>query len=62
MWILQALAQRQGLTWDYRDVGEMFDEMRSTMPSLAGMSWQRQRLEAEAAITYPFFDVQLIFI
>lgn len=51
LWILQALAQRLGLPWDYQGVGEVFDEMCSTMPSLAGMRWER--LEAEGAITYP---------
>ncbi len=51
LWILQALAQRLGLAWNYSHVGEVFDEMCSTMPSLAGMRWQR--LEAEGAITYP---------
>lgn len=51
LWILQALAQRLGLTWDYQHVGEVFDEMCSTMPNLGGMRWQR--LEAEGAITYP---------
>ena len=51
LWILQALAQRLGLAWDYQHVGSVFDEMCSTMPSLAGMRWQR--LDAEGAITYP---------
>ncbi len=51
LWILQALAQRLGLAWDYQHVGEVFDEMCSTMPNLGGMRWQR--LEAEGAITYP---------
>lgn len=51
LWIIQQMARRLGLEWHYSSVAEVFDEMRKTMPSIAGMTWQR--LEAEGAVTYP---------
>ena len=51
LWIIQQMAQRLGLDWTYGHVSEVFDEMRHTMPSIAGITWQR--LEAEHAVTYP---------
>jgi formate dehydrogenase major subunit len=51
LWLLQQLAQRLGLPWQYADVGEVFDEMRRTMPSIAGITWQR--LQRDGAVTYP---------
>jgi len=51
LWIIQEIAKRLGLNWDYRHVSEVFDEMRHTMPSIAGMTWER--LEREHAVTYP---------
>ncbi|MCE2657309.1 MAG: formate dehydrogenase subunit alpha [Rubrivivax sp.] len=54
LWIIQDMARQLGLPWRYRDVGDVFDEMRQTMPSIAGMSWSR--LQREHAITYPCTD------
>lgn len=51
LWIIQELAQRMGLNWNYTHVSQVFEEMRHTMPSIAGISWQR--LENEDAVTYP---------
>ncbi len=51
LWIIQSLAQRLGLAWNYGHVSEVFDEMRHTMPSIAGITWER--LEREHAVTYP---------
>jgi len=51
LWIIQEIAKRLGLNWDYRHVSEVFDEMRHTMPSIGGMTWER--LEREHAVTYP---------
>ncbi len=51
LWIIQELANRLGLPWAYRHVGEVFNEMRLTMPSIAGITWDR--LEREHAVTYP---------
>jgi len=51
LWIIQSLAQRLGLAWNYGHVSEVFDEMRHTMPSIAGITWDR--LEREHGVTYP---------
>jgi len=51
LWIIQQLAQQLGLGWHYGHVSEVFDEMRHTMPSIAGITWER--LEREHAVTYP---------
>ena len=51
LWIIQQLAQRLGLDWQYTHVSEVFDEMRHTMPSIGGITWER--LEREHAVTYP---------
>jgi formate dehydrogenase major subunit len=51
LWIIQQIAQRLGLDWQYGDVSEVFDEMRHTMPSIAGITWDR--VEREHAVTYP---------
>ncbi len=51
LWILQELAKRLGLDWHYSHVSEVFDEMRHTMPSIGGITWER--LEREDAVTYP---------
>ncbi|WP_404379634.1 formate dehydrogenase subunit alpha [Caenispirillum salinarum] len=49
--IIQAIACRLGLEWDYAGPAEVFAEMRRCMPSIAGISWDR--LEREGAVTYP---------
>jgi formate dehydrogenase major subunit len=51
LWIVQQIARRLGLDWQYAHVSEVFDEMRHTMPSIAGITWER--LEREHAVTYP---------
>ena len=51
LWIIQQMAQRLGLDWHYHHVSEVFDEMRRTMPNIAGITWDR--LEREHAVTYP---------
>ena len=51
LWIIQQMAQRLGLDWNYAGVADVFDEMRNAMPSIAGITWQR--LEAQDAVTYP---------
>ena len=40
LWIIQQIAARMGLDWHYTDVGEVFDEMRLIMPSIAGVTWR----------------------
>jgi formate dehydrogenase major subunit len=50
-WILNELAKRVGLNWPYQHISEVFDEMRRSMPSIGGITWER--LEAEHSVTYP---------
>ncbi|HJZ32562.1 MAG TPA: formate dehydrogenase subunit alpha [Hyphomicrobiaceae bacterium] len=49
--LIQALAQRIGLDWNYTDVGQVFTEMAEVMPSLKNITWER--LLREDAVTYP---------
>ncbi len=51
LWIIQQIGTRMGLKWDYQHVSEVFDEMRHSMPSIGGMTWDR--LTREDSITYP---------
>ncbi len=51
LWIIEQIARRLGLDWNYGHVSEVFDEMRHTMPSIGGITWDR--LEREHAVTYP---------
>ncbi len=50
-WIIQELANRLGLGWDYSHPKDVYDEMRQTMDSLGGIPWER--LEREDSVTYP---------
>ncbi len=49
--LVQAIAQRMGLNWQYAHPREIYAEMAALMPSLAGITWAR--LESEGAATYP---------
>ncbi|WP_280152378.1 formate dehydrogenase subunit alpha [Piscinibacter sp. XHJ-5] len=51
LWIIQQMARQLGLDWPEAPVSVVFDEMRRTMPSIAGITWDR--LEREHAVTYP---------
>ena len=51
LWIIQEIARRIGLDWNYAGPGEVFAEMARVMPSLDNISWER--LERESAVTYP---------
>ena len=51
LWIIQQIAAQMGLDWNYQHVSEVFDEMRHTMPSIGGITWDR--LEREHGVTYP---------
>ena len=51
LWIVQQIGKRMGLPWRDDPVSVVFDEMRKTMPSIAGITWER--LEREHAVTYP---------
>ncbi|MEO1206555.1 MAG: formate dehydrogenase subunit alpha [Pseudomonadota bacterium] len=49
--LIQALANRIGVKWDYKDVDEVFSEMASVMPSFDNITWER--LLQEDSVTYP---------
>ena len=55
LWIIQQLAKRLGLNWNYlgpdSGVEAVFNEMRRAMPSIAGITWAR--LQSESSVTYP---------
>ncbi len=50
-WIIQEIARRMGLDWQYDHPRDVFAELRQAMPSITGISWER--LEREDAVTYP---------
>jgi len=50
-WIIQEIARRIGLDWNYEGPRAIFAEMAAVMPSLANITWER--LEREGAVTYP---------
>jgi len=50
-WIIQEIARRIGLNWHYQNPSDVFAEMRTVMPSLNGITWER--LEREGSVTYP---------
>src|SRR6185369_11441341 len=50
-WILNELARRVGVDWYYAHPSEVFNEMRTCMDSIAGITWDR--LERESSVTYP---------
>ena len=50
-WIIQEMARRLGLAWDYAGPHEVFAELAQAMPSHAGMSWAL--LERDGAIVGP---------
>jgi formate dehydrogenase major subunit len=51
LWIIQELARRLGLDWNYKGPADVFAEMKLGMPSLDNITWDR--LERESSVTYP---------
>ena len=51
LWIIQEIARRLGLDWNYAGPEDVFEEMRRAMPSIAGITWDR--LEKEDSVIYP---------
>ena len=49
--LIQELARRIGLDWNYGHPRDIFAEMAEIMPSLANITWER--LEREDSVTYP---------
>jgi len=51
LWIIQEIARRIGLDWNYAGPADVFAEMKKGMPSLDNITWER--LERESSVTYP---------
>ena len=51
LWIIQEIARRLDLDWNYTGPDEVFAEMAQCMPSFDGITWQR--LVNEDSVTYP---------
>ena len=49
--IIQEIARRIGLDWNYGGPADVFAEMRQCMASIQGASWER--LRREDSVTYP---------
>ncbi len=58
LWIIQQLAKRLGLDWNYQGeesgVEAVYEEMHLSMASISGISWDR--LNRESSVTYPCKD------
>jgi formate dehydrogenase major subunit len=50
-WIIQEIAKRMGLDWNYKGPAEVFAELARVMPSFNNITWER--VEREDAVTYP---------
>ena len=50
-WIVQEIARRLDLDWNYSHPSDVFAEMTTVMPSLNNITWDR--LVKESAVTYP---------
>ena len=50
-WIIQEIARRMGLDWNYAGPADVFAEMKQVMPSLDHITWDR--VERESSVTYP---------
>ena len=50
-WIIQEIARRIGLDWTYTHPSDVFAEMRTCMPSISNISWER--LLRDSSVTYP---------
>jgi formate dehydrogenase major subunit len=50
-WIIQEIARRMGLEWNFAGPADVFREMGGIMHSLDNISWER--LARESAVTYP---------
>jgi len=54
LWIVQQMARHLGLAWPEQSVEQVYEEMRSLMPSIAGITWPR--LAADEPLIYPCAD------
>ena len=55
LWIIQEIANRMGLNWEYENAKDVFNEIRLATPSMAGITWER--LESVDSLTYPLMNV-----
>jgi formate dehydrogenase major subunit len=51
LWIIQEIARRLGLAWNYTGPQDVWHEMRGCMDSIRGITWER--LERDSSVTYP---------
>jgi formate dehydrogenase major subunit len=51
LWIIQEMARRLDLNWNYTQASDVWSEIREATPSVAGITWER--LEQEHSVTYP---------
>ncbi len=51
LWIIQELARRMDLQWNYAGPQDVWNEMRGCMDSIRGITWER--LERDSSVTYP---------
>jgi formate dehydrogenase major subunit len=51
LWIIQEMARRLDLNWNYTQASDVWAEIRQATPSVAGITWER--LEKEHSVTYP---------
>ncbi len=61
LWIIQQIAVRMGLSWDYKGphcgVAAVYEEMRQAMhTAISGITWER--LEKESSVTYPCLSAE----
>lgn len=51
LWIIQEIARRIGLDWNYGGPEDVFAEITKAVPTMGGMTWDR--LEREHGVVYP---------
>ncbi|MEY4736406.1 MAG: hypothetical protein RL302_725, partial [Pseudomonadota bacterium] len=61
LWIIQQIATRMGLNWNYAGefdgVAEVYEEMRQAMhAAISGITWER--LQRESSVTYPCLSAE----
>ena len=52
IWIIQELAKRLGLDWQYTSVEDVFNELRQTNETIGGITWNM--LDEKDSVTYPY--------
>ena len=52
IWIIQELAKRLGLNWQYSSIEDVFNELRQTNETIGGITWNM--LNEKDSVTYPY--------